>query len=44
MSAAPEIGEGGQDILAVRLEEDNTICCNAKYIIPSECNEQEGFR
>ena len=44
MSAAPEIGEGGQDILAVRLEEENTICCKISDIIAVTCDEQQGFR
>ena len=44
MSDAPEIGEGGHDILAVRLEEESTICCKITEIIPLICDEQEGFR
>ena len=43
-SAAPEIGDGGHDILAVRLEEESTICCKITEIIPLTCDEQEGFR
>ena len=43
-SAAPEIGEGGQDILAVRVEEENTICCKISDIIVITCDEQEGYR
>ena len=40
--AAPEIGEGGQDILAVRQEYDDgqdTICCNIDDIIAATCDD-----
>ena len=42
--SAPEIGDGGEDILAVRLEEENTICCKIDDIIAVTCDETEGFR
>ena len=41
-SSAPEIGEGGQDILAVRQEYDDvedTICCNINDMIAATCDD-----